>query len=173
MRRGGRRCCRGRPAETTELTPRSWNVQTANEHYEAGKRQRRGDWAAYGAATGLAKADSTNSGRIDELSTDNPYCRTLNIIDQPADKQRPNTELDPAFIHLELVQTANEHYEAAEELPAQRRGDWAKHSLSTATEELEALQQALQRLIVPLADRNPCTGIIVQLSSSLLHPHQQ
>jgi uncharacterized membrane protein (UPF0182 family) len=46
--------------------------------------------------------------------------------------------LDPAI--LELVQTANEHYEAAE--GAQRRGDWAEYG-----EELGALQQALQQLI--------------------------
>jgi uncharacterized membrane protein (UPF0182 family) len=57
---------------------------------------------------------------------------------EPESRPTESAELDPAI--LELVQTANEHYEAAEE--AQRRGDWALYG-----EELEALQQALQRLI--------------------------
>jgi uncharacterized membrane protein (UPF0182 family) len=85
------------------------------------------------AADEAAGADET-AGDVDTAAPDEETTDAA----EPESRPTETSELDPAI--LELVQTANEHYEAAEE--AQRRGDWAEYG-----EELEALQQALQQLI--------------------------
>jgi uncharacterized membrane protein (UPF0182 family) len=79
-------------------------------------------------------ADETAS----DVDATAPGEETTTDATEPESRPAGSAELDPAI--QELVQSANEHYEAAEE--AQRRGDWATYG-----DELDALQEALQRLI--------------------------
>jgi uncharacterized membrane protein (UPF0182 family) len=88
------------------------------------------DEAGSGEAAGAAEAASPD----EETATETVEAEAA----EPESRPTAAVERDPAI--QELVETANEHFEAAEE--AQRRGDWAAYG-----EELEALQQALQRLI--------------------------
>ncbi len=79
---------------------------------------------------------------VDTIVEEPPVTETGEETAEPGDTTEEPTPVPPAADATieELIQSANEHYEAAE--AAQRNGDWATYG-----RELEALRQDLERLL--------------------------